>query len=289
MARLRYSLHAGAWTKHWTESSFSLIDKAKSLGFEELVVPLILDEIDTIEAAGSRSHGEAVGLSLSASTACTEPTDISSFDEGARIEGIAFLKQCVEATADLGSTCLTGVLHSANYPDRSHERSTHHLERSAEALKEVARHAQDFGVTLALKPLDVQSNLLINSLAQAKELQMMIDEENVAFQFDTYYVFNQEPSIYKTFKASASELCHVSLNESNRGVPGTGDIDWSRLLAILSNSGYRGTLSIHPGFDPDLWEAAASTRDKTAVDAIDDFLRQALSYCRSCEAPANNR
>ena len=41
MTRLKYAVHAYAWTNSWSNETLDIIDKAKDLGFDLVEVPLM--------------------------------------------------------------------------------------------------------------------------------------------------------------------------------------------------------------------------------------------------------
>ncbi len=48
MGKLKYAVHAYAWTGSWSNATLDLIDRAKALGFDMIEVPLM--EIDLVDS-----------------------------------------------------------------------------------------------------------------------------------------------------------------------------------------------------------------------------------------------
>ena len=49
MSKLRYAVHAYAWTTSWSNATLDLIDHAKALGFDLIEIPLMeIDKVDPV-------------------------------------------------------------------------------------------------------------------------------------------------------------------------------------------------------------------------------------------------
>jgi D-psicose/D-tagatose/L-ribulose 3-epimerase len=213
MGNLKYCVHPFAWTGRWSNQTLNLIDRAQGLGFELIEIPLL--ELDLVDPKKIRERLEAFGLGACASTACPEDADPSGETEEIRHRALLYLKQCVKATADMGATVFSGVTYSAmgrkigGIPDQSY------WDRVAKVLKEVARYAQDFGVTLGIEPINRYESFLINTGEQALRLREMIDEPNVGIHLDAYHMNIEETDFYEITRLAAPYLCHYHMSESH--------------------------------------------------------------------------
>src|SRR5690606_4735238 len=62
---------------------------------------------------------------------------------------------------------------------------------------------------------------------------------------DTFHNNIEEKDIPDTIrKIGKNMLCHVQGNESDRGTPGTGNVDWIGIKAALSEINYDGAIVI---------------------------------------------
>ena len=186
MSKLRYAVHAYAWTTSWSNQTLDLIDRAKALGFDLIEIPLM--EIEKVDPTAIKQRLDAVGLGVCTSTACSEDTDITGEDEATRQRGIDYLKACVKATAEMGGKTLSGVIYSAIGRKIETIPSEEYWERAATGLKEVAQYAQDFDVTIGIEPINRYETFLVNTCDQALRLREMIDEPNVGIHPDAYHM-----------------------------------------------------------------------------------------------------
>lgn len=279
---LKYAVHAYAWTGSWSNETLDLIDHVKSLGFDLIEIPLM--EIDMVDPPRIKERLESVGLGVCTSTACTEADDPTSDDEETRKRGVASLKACVKATAEMGATVFTGVTYSAIGARITGMPDERHWDRAAKALKEAARYAQDFGVTIGIEPVNRYETFLINTGEQGLRLMEMTDEPNVAVHLDAYHMNIEECGFYEPTLKAASKLCHYHLSESNRGTPGTGNVDWDGIYKALAESDYRGMVGLESFVEVSPAIAAATCVWRKVAESSDQLLRDGLKYLKDLEA-----
>lgn len=282
MGRLRYAVHAYAWTGRWSNETLDLIDRAKGLGFDAIEIPLA--EIELVDAKRIRERLDAVGMAVITSTACSAETDITADDEETRRRGLEYLERCVRVTAAMGAACFTGVTYSAlgrriaGFPDERY------WQRSADGLKKVARVGQELGVTIGIEPVNRYESFLVNTCEQALRLRDMIGEPNVAIHLDAYHMNIEENGFYEPTCRAAPYLCHYHLSESHRGIPGSGTVDWDGIYRALSEAGYEGLVGMESFAEPSPAMAAATCTWRAMAPSSDFALREGLSFLKRLEA-----
>lgn len=281
MGKLKYAVHAYAWTGSWSNETLDLIDRAKQLGFDIIEIPLM--ELELVDPDAIRKRLDEVGLAVCTSTACSEASDIAADDEVGRRQGVDYLKRCVKVTAEMGATVFTGVTYSAlgrriaRMPDDSY------WERAARGLKEAARYAQDLGVTVGVEPVNRYETFLINTCDQALRLREMVDEPNVGLHLDAYHMNIEEHGFYEPTKKAAPYLCHYHLSESHRGTPGTGVVDWEGIYRALAEAGYKGSVGLEPFVEVSPAMAGATCIWRRLAESSDQLLSDGLAYLRTIE------
>jgi D-psicose/D-tagatose/L-ribulose 3-epimerase len=144
----------------------------------------------------------------------------------------------------MGGNCLSGVIYSAIGKKSVTRPTVKEWEYSAQGLKEVCRYARDFGVTVGLEPVNRYETYLINTASQAMELAEMIDEPNIAVHLDSYHMNIEEKDFYQATRLAGPRLCHYHLCENDRGVPGTGLVDWDGIFRALAEINYTGNVAL---------------------------------------------
>ncbi|MDA2928604.1 sugar phosphate isomerase/epimerase [Acidobacteria bacterium AH-259-O06] len=282
MAKLKYAVHAYAWTGSWSNKMLGLIDRATDLGFDYIEIPLM--EIELIDPQGIRERLEKVGAGVVTSTACSKENDITADEEETRARGVEYLKKCVKATAEMGAKIFSGVTYSAigrridGMPDEGY------WEKSARGLKQVARFAQELGVTVGIEPINRYETFLINTCDQGLKLKDMIDEPNIAIHLDAYHMNIEEDDFYEPTKRAAPHLCHFHLSESHRGIPGTGTVDWGAIYQALSEAKYTGVVGLESFVEVSEAMRAATCIWRPLAPSSDELLSEGLKYLKGLEA-----
>lgn len=244
---MKLGIHAYAWCSQWSNETLGLIDRVKRLGLDFIEIPLMC--LDTLDASAVRTRLLETGLDACTSTVLLGDTDISSDDPAIRARGIAYLKDCVRATHAIGATSFSGVIYAQHVKPEARRPSRATWERSAAALREVADLADGLGVTLGIEPVNRYESHLVNTCAQARHLKALIDRSNVLIHLDTYHMNIEEKSFYEATKLAGDDLVHYHLCENDRGIPGTGLVDWDGIFRALAEMRYTGYAALESFVD----------------------------------------
>ena len=244
---MKLGIHAYAWCSQWSNETLDLIDRVKGLGLDFIEVPLMC--LETFDGPAVRARLEAVGLDSCTSTVLLGGTDISSDDAAVRAKGVEYLKACVQATHAIGATSFSGVIYAQHVKPAARRPTEATWQHSADCLREVADVAAGLGVTLGLEPVNRYESHLVNTCAQAKRLKALIDRENVRIHLDTYHMNVEEKDFYEATKLAGEDLIHYHLCENDRGIPGTGLVDWDGIFRALGEMKYDGYAALESFVD----------------------------------------
>nr|HDM59493.1 sugar phosphate isomerase/epimerase [Bacillota bacterium] len=277
--KLKFAVHAYAWTSSWSNDELHLIDHAKELGLDAIEIPLMEPEL--VDPRAIKERLESVGLGVCTSVALSEAADPSSEDPEIRRNGLEFLKRCIRLTAEMGGSVFTGVTYSAIGRRIRRRPNEDDWRRSAEVLKEAARYAQSMGVTLGIEPINRYETFLINTAEQGIKLMRMIDEPNVGIHLDAYHMNIEETDFYEATKMAVPYLVHYHLSESHRGIPGRGRVDWDGIFRALGEAQYDGLVGLESFAEISeamlpatcIWRDLAPSSDELVVEGL-KFLKQ---------------
>lgn len=195
------------------------------------------------------------------------PTLVSA-DAADRARRVDFLRLCVDVAADLGSEAVSfwaGVL--ADGLDRDEAWS-----RLVEGVAEVARHARDRGVVVAVEP---EPGMLVDDLDDWCRLRD--DVPGIAVALDTgHCIVSGRWAPADAVREFAPHLGAVAVEDMPRGVhehraPGEGDMDLPAVVAALGEVGHRGLVSLE------------LSRDSHRADQL---VPRAIETLRAMEVPA---
>lgn len=269
---MKLGIHAYAWCSQWSNETLDLIDRTVRLELDFIEIPLMT--LDTFDAAAVKKRLRDAGTDAVTSTVLLRGTDITSPDPAIRARGVAYLKDCVRATAEIGKTSLSGVLYSEHVKDTNKRPNADEWAWAAEGLREAAKLGQEYGVTLGLEPVNRYESNLINTCEQARTLKDMIGEPNIRIHLDTYHMNIEEKSFYEATKSAGADLIHYHLCENDRGVPGTGLVDWDAIFRALGEMNYAGYAALESFVDVTdnmktwVWRQLAESGDALVRDGV---------------------
>ena len=235
----RIGMHFSLWGAAWTRQSAELaVPEAAKYGLEIIEIPLLAPA--TIDVAHARDllayHKVAPSGSL-----CLPNDKMATQHPAAARE---FVLAALETAHALGCTFLGGVTYSAlGYKSGSAPTEAEYA-AIVEALTPVARRAGELGMKLGLEPCNRYETHLLNTAAQSLRLLERIDEPSTTIHLDTYHMNIEEKGIGHGFRVAGPRAPYIHISESDRGVPGTGTIDWDDAFAALAGIGFNGDLVI---------------------------------------------
>lgn len=244
---MKLGIHAYAWCSQWTNDTLYLIDKVKGLGLDFIEIPLMC--LDTVDTGKIKERLRNMDLDVCTSTVLLDDTDISDYDETVRKKGIRYLKDCVKATHDMGAKSFSGVIYSRHVKPAIKRPGPEEWEYSAQSLREVAIYAEKLGVTLGIEPVNRYETNMVNTCEQALYLKKLTGMDNIKIHLDTYHMNIEEKSFYEATKLAGDDLIHYHLCENDRGIPGTGLVDWDGIFKALSEIGYEGYAALESFVD----------------------------------------
>lgn len=125
-------------------------------------------------------------------------------------------------------------------------------------LAHAAAAAAGRGATVVLEPLNAFENPTYPYHRSAAALERIAAIEaatgqRLALLYDCYHLQRMEGNLIATIREQVDRIGHVQIADSpGRGEPGTGEINYPRVLAALDDAGYRGRVGLEyrPTRDP---------------------------------------
>ncbi len=235
--------------------------------------------LETFDAGAIKNRLDSVGLEAVTSTVLLDGTDITSEDSQIRANGIKYLKDCVQASSDIGARSFSGVIYSQHVKSLPTMPGKDLWQYSADGLRNVAQFAKGLNVKIGLEPVNRYETCLINTAEQAMHLIDMIGEDNVMVHLDTYHMNIEEKSFYEATKLAGDRLNHYHLCENDRGIPGTGLVDWDGIFKALAEINYQGYAALESFVDCTdnmstwVWRQLAPSGDVLLRDGV-EFIRE---------------
>jgi D-psicose/D-tagatose/L-ribulose 3-epimerase len=275
---MKFGVNLMVWTTRVGKAQEALLERVRAWGFDG-VEPLVSADEPADLGIVRRMLDRA---DLARTTCCVLPREANlvSRQTEVRARGVEFLKKCAERTAELGASLMCGPLYAGLGVMTGARRTEEEWKWAVEGLQVAARRAREVGVTLCLEPLNRFETYFLNTLEDAARLVNGIGAPNVKVHFDTFHANIEERNPPAALRAVAPHLGHVHLSENDRGIPGTGHVDWQGTFRALKEIGYDGWLTIESFGkpEPDLAAAAAIWRD--LAPSGDAIARQGLAFAK---------
>lgn len=272
---VRFGMHSSLWTARWTPDAVEkLVPEAARHGLEVIEIALLAPE--TIDIEHSRAilaeHAIAPTCSLGLPQEVTPPLHPHKAE--------AFLIRALEVAHALGSSTLSGVTYATIGYTSGAPPAEQEYVNIARALAPVARRAAEYGMTLGLEPCNRYETHLVNTAEQAVRLIERIGEPNVTIHLDTYHMNIEEKGFHHGIRSAGKYLRYIHLSESDRGVPGTGTVDWEATFEALGETGFEGDMVIESfvTLPPEIARALSVWRP--VADSAEQVLRDGVPYLR---------
>jgi D-psicose/D-tagatose/L-ribulose 3-epimerase len=273
---IRFGMHSSLWTANWTrEAAELLIPEAARYKLDVIEVALLAPEAIDVDhsVALFKAHGVAPTGSL-----CLAMEDNAALHPE-RAE--PFLQRALVTAHALGCNFLGGVTYSTLGWRSGLPRTEEELANIVKLLKPIARRAGEYGMIIGIEPCNRYETHLLNTAAQSVEMIERIGEPNVTIHLDTYHMNIEEKGIGHGIAEAGKHCRYIHLSESDRGVPGTGTIDWDETFRALAAAGFEGDLVMESfvTLPPEI-AAALSVWRPVARDRF-EVLERGLPYLQS--------
>lgn len=274
----------GAWQ---TAAGNHAIAEAARLGFAAIEIP-IADPFH-FDAASHRAALKQAGVEPLCTVSLPRALHLPRTPERAR----AWLGHALAAAEAVGSTQLGGALAYAMGELSSGPATAQEKQLVVEVLKDLCAEARARGITLGLAPSNRYGTYLFNTLDDVRALIRAVGAPNLVIHADTYHM-NIEESNFRTAIVGAGKLLRsLAISESNRGLPGSGTVQWEEVWTGLGQIDYDGylVLKTFAAIAPDLaaawhvWKQPASPSDALAAQGL-AFLRAGIAAMSTPAKPA---
>ncbi|HWA97714.1 MAG TPA: sugar phosphate isomerase/epimerase family protein [Pirellulales bacterium] len=258
---MKFGVNTFIWSAEFDQSNVPLLPLIKEAGFDGVEVPLLHPE--SFDASGIRKLLDAYDLECNVCTALTAGLSLIAEDSDVRRKTRLHLRNVVEAAAGAGAQIVAGPVYSPVGYFSGRRRTLEEWKRAVDGLQSLGDLLLANDVTLAIEPLNRFETYFLNTAADAAALATQIGHPNVGVLFDTFHANIEEKSVANGYRTVGKHLKHVHTCENDRGIPGSGHVDWKSVFQALRDLKYDGWLTIESfGFAlGDMSAAAAIWRD----------------------------
>ncbi len=276
---MKFGVSTFLWVSPFSTASFDLVYKVKEMGFD--IIEIAVEKKELIDWARLKELIKETGLQVTISGAFGSDRDISHEDPAIRENGFQYIVDCIKIARDMGSPIFGGPVYSAVGKTRFIPEDQKKIERAwcVENLMRIGKIAGDHGIIVGLEPLNRFETDMVNTADQAISLVKEVSSPNIKIQLDTFHNNIEEKNIANTIRKVGKELlCHVQGNESDRGTPGTGNLDWAGIKVALTEIGYDGAMVIETFGEVSAEIARAASIWRPLANSSDELAREGLQF-----------
>jgi D-psicose/D-tagatose/L-ribulose 3-epimerase len=224
------------WTGNPSEEHLPLFNQIAKWGFDGVEVPIHPYNENIYKAF--RARMDDLGLGATATTVMPMEANPISEDPSVRAAGIQHLKRALEMCAILKCDVLAGPMYSPVGRIVGRARNDSEWGWAAEALAAAGQTAEAVGVDMAVEALNRFETYFLNTLADACALAKKVGHPRVKVMIDSFHANIEEKDLFKAYKSCGKLLAHCHVSENDRGVPGTGHVDWKTYFSAIKTIKY---------------------------------------------------
>jgi D-psicose/D-tagatose/L-ribulose 3-epimerase len=225
------------------------------------------------------------GLECTFCSVLPEGLSAVSGDERVRSSTCEHLAECIETAAGIGGRLIAGPLYAPVGYLPGRRRTSDEWKYAVETFQALGPVLDAHEMTLAIEPLNRYETYFLNTAEDAAKLCREIGHSRIGILFDTYHANIEEKRMRDAITAAGAHLRHFHSCENDRGIPGTGHVNWPEVFAALRQIQYDSWLTIEGfGFSlgalsaaASIWRDLAPTPDAIAFEGV-RFLRQASEH-----------
>jgi D-psicose/D-tagatose/L-ribulose 3-epimerase len=275
---MKFGVNTFIWGAHYGPSEFHRLPAIKAGGFDGIEFAVL--DPKHFPAAAIRKELERVGLESTAVGIVPGGLHLGSSDAAARTGAQEHIKACIQQTAEAGAKLLSGPMYSPVGYLTGVRRTADEWKWAVESWQRLAPIAAAAGVEIGIEPLNRFETYFLNTAADGAKFCDAVGHPSVGLLIDTFHANIEEKTIGETLRTAARHLKHLHTCENDRGIPGSGHVDWPVFFSTIKEIGYNGWMTIESfGFSlgelsaaAAIWRDLAPTPDAIAFDGV-TFLR----------------
>ncbi|MFK8113774.1 MAG: sugar phosphate isomerase/epimerase family protein [Rubripirellula sp.] len=255
------------------EDALKLAREVGYTGWE--VAPFMLTEdifsYGSDQRAAYRQQVESAGfeiIGLHWLLAKTEGLYLTTNDAETRQKTSEYLCELARLCRDLGGSVLVlGSPQQRNVPEGQSMESA--MENAANVLRATVSELEATSVRIAIEPLGHEEGNFLNTAAEGRQLQAMVNSPLVQLHLDVKAMSDEPTPTPQIIRDNADAMLHFHANDPNRQGPGMGDVDFVPIFQALRDIGYDDWVSVEvfdyaPGIERLVRESMQNMLDAVA-------------------------
>jgi D-psicose/D-tagatose/L-ribulose 3-epimerase len=239
---MKLGISGFAWTAHFEERHLDLLPTARAMGFDAFEIPLF--DPAALPVAAIRRAFEANDLACTLCGILPAGINPISPDPAVRQRSRSHLASLIEAAAEMGSHLLGGPLFAPIGYLPGHRPRQDEWDWAVECFQSVTGLLEKYDVTLSIEPVNRSETFFVRTGGEAGKLCAAIGSSRIGVTIDTFHANIEEQNVPAAIELLGVQLKHMHLSENDRGLLGSGHVDFPAILCSLQRIKYDGYLII---------------------------------------------
>lgn len=282
---MKFGVNTFVWFSPCTTAAINdLAPKVKAMGFD--ILEISVENPALIDAKLANEILKKNQLEGIICGAFGPDRNICSGDPKIRENAKTYIRWLIDAAKAIESEVICGPMYSSVGKDHleDSESRAKEWEMAVSGIREMADYGLERGVKLAFEPLNRFETDMINVVTQGNQFIDDVGRKNVGFHLDTFHMHLEEKSSAEAIRQAGDRIFHFHACENDRGVPGTGQVQWLGIAQALKEVGYKGPVVIE-SFTSQvkeiaravcIWREIAPSQDAIAIQGL-KFLKSLLA------------
>jgi len=276
--KVKYGLNLLVYTAAFDKTQIDLVKKVADMGYDG--VEVLFADLGILDAKATRAACEKAGVGLTACCVMMPDSNPCSPEAAVRKAAVARLEQMIGLTAEMGGDAVAGPLYSPVRHLTGKACTDDERKWCADCLRAAAEHADKAKIDMAIEPLNRFETYVVNTIGDAAKLCKAVDHPRLKVQVDTFHANIEEKHTAAAIRACGSLVGHFHASESDRGVPGTGQVRWKEAFAALKDVGYDRWVTIESFATGIVDLCAAACIWRPIYESADNLAKQGLAFLR---------
>jgi D-psicose/D-tagatose/L-ribulose 3-epimerase len=278
---MRIGVNTLIWGASFGPSDFHRLPRIKAAGFDGIEMPIF--DPRAFEARAVGRELDRVGLERTAVTIIPHGLSLGASDASVRARAIEHVRGCIAAAHDAGVHLLSGPIYTPVGHLTGRRRSDDEWNLVVESWQQLSGDVDAAQMEIGIEPLNRFETYFLNTVRDAVALCDAIGNPAIGILLDTFHANIEEKAIGAAVRNATPHLKHLHACENDRGIPGSGHLEWQEFFDAVAEIGYTRWLTIESfGFSIEaiaaaaaIWRDLAPSADDIAFEGI-RFLRAAV-------------
>ncbi len=236
-----------------------ILEQIKAIGFDSVEVPIFNTEsLAPYERLGQRLR--SLGLGATAVTVMSPENNPISPEKSVQDAAVAHLDRVLECGQAFGCEVLCGPIHSTIGVFSGNGPTEDEFKAGVDTMRRMAEKAEARKIQLAVEYLNRFEIYFLTTAAQAARFIKAVDHPWCRMMFDSFHAHIEEKDQKAAIlSCGPGSIVHAHVSENDRGIPGSGQVNWPSYFEGLKAANFNGYYTIE-AFGRALPALAAATK-----------------------------